>query len=270
MTKIKPKLIALDVDGTIMDKKYTVSHRVKHAISRAMEQGVYIVLATGRMYSATVPIAIDLGLKTPLIVYQGSLIKEFYKSDKELLHHRISSELAIELTKELRKENVQTNAYFDDKLYTETDSLILQEYVTRRKIPYYQVNSFDEVENFKPTKIMAMDPDVEKIDRIKEKYTQNYSDRFNITKSTDYFCEFVDKKCSKAEAILFLARMWGIDPVQTMAVGDQDNDKQMIQAAGLGVAMGNAHDDVKQAAHYVTDTVENDGAALAIERFVLN
>lgn len=270
MIEIKPKLIALDVDGTIMNKKYTVSHRVKHAISKAIERGVYVVLATGRMYSATVPIAIDLGLKTPLVVYQGSLVKEFYKSDKELLHHRISPELSFELTNELRKENVQTNAYFDDKLYTDSDTPILQEYVARRKVPYYQVKSFEDVKNFRPTKIMAMDSDIEKIDQIKEKYIQKYGDRLNITKSTDYFCEFVDIKCSKAEAILFLARMWGIPQEETMAIGDQDNDKQMIQAAGVGVAMGNAHDDVKQAADYVTDTVDNDGAAQAIERFVLS
>jgi len=269
MTKFKPKLVALDVDGTIMDRTYRVSGRVKKAINAAVKQGVYVVLATGRMYSATVPLGIELGLKTPLVVYQGSLIKEFYKSDKELLHHKIPMSLANELINDLFKENVQTNAYFDDKLYTQTDSLILQEYISRRKIPFYQVKSFEEVKNFAPTKVMAMDPDIEKIDRIKAKFIEKYSDRLNITKSTDYFCEFVDVKCSKADAILFLAEMWGIKQSETMAVGDQDNDKGMIQAAGIGVAMGNGHDDLKQVADFTTDTVEKDGAALAIERFVL-
>ncbi len=269
MTESKPKLIALDVDGTIMDRTYRISNRVKKAINHAVEQGVYVLLATGRMYSATVPIGIELGLKTPLVVYQGSLVKEFYKSDKELLHYKITPELAIELTKDLLKENVQTNVYFDDKLYTQTDSPILQEYVSRRKIPFYQVKSFDEVENFAPTKIMAMDPDIEKIDRLKAKFMEKYSDRFNITKSTDYFCEFVDIKCSKADAILFLAEKWGIKQSETMAIGDQDNDKGMIEAAGIGVAMGNGHDDLKQVADFTTETVEKDGAAMAIERFAL-
>jgi len=263
------KLIALDIDGTIMDKNYRISHRLKHAVTKAINNGVFVLVATGRMYSATVPIGLELGLKTPLVVYQGSMVREFYKSDNILLHHMISTELSYQLIEDLKKENVQINVYCDDKLYTEYDSPILQEYVTRRKIPFQQVESFQTLKNFLPTKIMAMDENIEKIDRVKEKFIQKYSDRLNITKSTDYFCEFVDVKCSKADAILFLAKGWGIEQSEIMAIGDQDNDRGMIEAAGFGVAMGNSHYDLKQAADYITDTVDNDGAALAIEKFVL-
>lgn len=265
-----PKLVALDIDGTIMNKDYKISARIKYAISRAIEKGVYVLLATGRMYSATVPIGIELGLKTPLIVYQGSMIREFYKSDKILLHHQISYDLAQKLIADLKKENVQINVYHDDKLYTESQSALLEEYAARRNIPYQLLKSFKNVHDLLPTKIMAMDSNIQKIDEIKRKFQEKYSGELNITKSTDYFCEFVDKKCSKADAILFLAKVWGVEKQEIMAIGDQDNDKEMLKIAGLGVAMGNSHDDLKREADYITDTVENDGAALAIEGFVLN
>ncbi|OGI01123.1 MAG: hypothetical protein A2Y25_10015 [Candidatus Melainabacteria bacterium GWF2_37_15] len=264
------KLIALDIDGTIMNKNYRISNRIKHAVEKAIKKGVYVLVATGRMYSATVPIGLELGLKTPLVVYQGSMVREFYKSDDILLHHMINSELSYQLVEDLRKENIQINVYCDDKLYTESDSPMLQEYVTRRKIPFQELESFGDIKNFLPTKIMAMDPDITKVDAIKQKLQEKYSDKLNITKSTDYFLEFVDIKCSKAGAILFLAERWGIQQHEIMAVGDQDNDRGMIEIAGFGIAMGNSHNDLKQAADYVTDTVDNDGAALAIEKFVLS
>lgn len=269
MTFETPKLIALDIDGTLMNKSYLISDRVKDAVSKAIAKGVHVMLATGRMYSATVPIGQELNLITPLIVYQGSLVKEFHNSEKVLLHHQIDKQLSCKLIEDLRKEDIQVNVYYDDKLYVEADAPILHEYATRRNIPFYKLKSFTEIQNFLPTKILAMDPDPVKIDKLKHKYNEKYSDVLNITKSTDYFCEFVDVKCSKADAILFLAEQWGIPQSQIMAIGDQDNDKEMLKAAGLGVAMGNGHQELKDVADHVTDTVDNDGVAVAIERFVL-
>ncbi len=263
------KLIALDVDGTIMDKSYRISDRVKNTISCAVKKGIKVMIATGRMYSATVPTAVELGLKTPLIVYQGSLIKEFHESDRTLLHHYLNTDISYEVIRDTRKKNVQINAYLDDKLYVETASPILVDYAQRRSIPYHTVDCFENCENFLPTKILAMDPDPEKINRLVGEFKEKYSDRLNITKSTDYFCEFINKKCSKADGIMFLAEKWGIDRAEIMAIGDHDNDREMIDFAGTGVAMGNSHDNLKQAADYVTESVNNDGAALAIEKFAL-
>ena len=263
------KLVALDVDGTIMDRSFQISGRVKDAITKASEKGVRVLIATGRMYSATVPIGQELGLQTPLITYQGSLIKEFYQSDKTLLHHDLEPELAYRIIQDARKKDLQINIYLDDNLYIEKESPIVREYIDRRTIPYFKVDSFEECKEFRPTKILAMDSDTEKINRIVNEFKEKYSGELNITKSTDYFCEFINKKCSKADGIDFLAKKWGIAPQEIMAIGDHDNDREMLDFAGLGVAMGNSHDDLKEGADYVTDTVNNDGAALAIEKFIL-
>ncbi|HSA06332.1 MAG TPA: Cof-type HAD-IIB family hydrolase [Candidatus Gastranaerophilales bacterium] len=263
------KLIALDVDGTIMDKNYRISDRVKKAISAAVEKGIYVLIATGRMYSATVPIAAELALKTPLIVYQGSLIKEFYNSDKTLLHHNIDKEIAYRIINDARQKDVQINVYLDDKLYVENNFPILQEYAIKRNISVYKLNRFEDVEDFFPTKILIMDSDADKTENLAREFKKKYSDELYITKSTDYFCEFVNKKCSKADGISFLAQKWNINQDEIMAIGDHENDIEMIEFAGLGVAMGNSHESVQKRADFITDTVDNDGAALAIEKFAL-
>jgi len=270
MSSNEIKLIALDVDGTIMDRNFNISEQVKSAVKKVADKGIYVLIATGRMYSATVPIARFLELKTPLIVYQGSLIQEFYESDKILMHHTVPSDISVRVVKDLRSYGVQINAYIDDNLYAEKTSPILEEYVSKRDIPYFKTDDFESIRNFTPTKLLGLDYDTDLIDKIKNELKEKYTGIINITKSTPNFCEFVNINCSKASSILFLAEKLGIEKSQIMSIGDQDNDKEMLEISGIGVAMGNGDPELHKIADYVTDTVDNNGAAKAIEKFVLN
>lgn len=270
MTEKDIKLIALDVDGTIMDRNFKISEKVKSTVKRAINKGIYVLIATGRMYSATVPIAKELGLKTPLIVYQGGLVQEFFQSDKILLHHTLSPEISTQLLKDLRSYGIQINAYIDDNLYAEALSPILKEYASKRNIPYFMVNNLEEFGILTPTKILALDYDVNLVDRVRTELKEKYKGLVNITKSTPNFCEFVNNKCSKANSILFLAEKWGINQSQIMAIGDQENDREMLEIAEIGVAMGDGDSVLKEMADFVTGSVENNGAAFAIEKFALN
>jgi len=263
------KLIALDIDGTIMNSRFQISDKVKDAISKAINSGIYVVIATGRMYSATVPIASGLGIITPLITYQGSMVREFCEKDDILLHYDISPHLSKQILDELRKFEVQINIYLDDELFIEDESAILAEYAAKRNIIYHKVNSFDNILDLKPTKILAMIKDTEKATEIKNYLKAKYSDTLYITKSTPFYVEVVNKEASKGKAVLFLANKWGIDRSEIMAIGDQDNDIEMLEVASLSVAMGNSTEGLKKIAKYVTDTVHNDGAALAIEKYAL-
>jgi len=270
MSVKKIKLIALDIDGTIMDKTFCISQRVKSAVKNAADNGIYVLLATGRMYSATVPIAEELGLKTPLVTYQGGLVQEFYESNQILMHHTLSYELSRQVVTDLRNYGIQINAYINDMLYAENVSPILDEYAFKRNIPVISVNNFDNLENFEPTKLLALDYDINLIDTVKNELKSKYDGLINICKSTPNFCEFVNNDCSKAKSILFLAQKAGIDRSEIMAIGDQDNDREMLEIAEIAVAMGNAEESLKKIADYVTDSVENDGAAKAIEKFIIN
>lgn len=264
------KLIALDVDGTIMDKNFNISGQVKTAIKKALDKGVYVLIATGRMYSATVPIAKHLGLITPLIVYQGSLIQEFYESNKILMHHTVPSDISLQVIQDLRRYGVQINVYLNDNLYVENESAILDEYALKRNIPLYKVDNFDAIDKFEPTKLLGMDYDTNLIDKVRNELKDKYNGIINITKSTPNFCEFVNNKCSKANSVLFLAEKWNIDKSQIMAIGDQENDKEMLEIAKIGIAMGNGDKELQEMADYVTESVDNNGVAHAIKKFVLD
>lgn len=267
MSKKPPiKLIALDIDGTIMDKDFNISQRVKEAIFSASQKGIKVLLATGRMHVATEPIAKELNLKTPIITYQGSLVKN---DEKEFLHHKIDKDIALKLVSELREYKIQINTYLDDELVVEEASPFLIKYANDRNINYKLVESFESIDNFTPTKIIVINEDKEKISTIRDVFKKNYSDILYVTKSTPIYCEFVNKQASKGNAISYLANKWDIKPSEIMVAGDQDNDKEMLEMAGFSVAMGNAVEEIKQIADYVTDTVDNDGIAKVIEEFIL-
>ena len=89
-----------------------------------------------------------------------------------------------------------------------------------------------------------------------------------IVKSTPYFCEIGSKEAKKSSGVKFLADMWGIKQDEILTIGDQNNDIELLKAGGVKVAMGNATDELKECADYITDTVDNDGFVKAIEKFV--
>ncbi|MDD3149217.1 MAG: Cof-type HAD-IIB family hydrolase [Candidatus Gastranaerophilales bacterium] len=263
------KLIVLDIDGTLMDKNFHISDGVKNVISKAISKDIKVVLATGRMHSATVPIAKKLGITTPLITYQGAMIREYLNSDKILFHEPVEDKFSRKIIAELRQKDVQINVYMDDILFVETEGAILKEYANKRFISYKKVNSFDKVEKIEATKILAMAKTSQYADDLTDYLNQKYSQDLYITKSMPEYCEIADNKVSKGKAILYLANLWNINKSQIMAAGDGENDIEMLKIAGLSVVMGNASNKVKQNADFITDTVDNDGIVTAIEKFAL-
>ena len=167
------KLIALDVDGTIMDSRFHISQKVIATIKKAVDTGIKVVISSGRMYKAAVPNAVQVGITTPLIVYHGSLIKEFHNSDRVLLDIPISGSITKELLKDLREFSVQINLFNLDELYVEAESPILEEYVSKRNITYRKVNNLEEIENLNPNKINAIDYDADKVLLIRKTLSKN-------------------------------------------------------------------------------------------------
>ncbi len=117
-------------------------------------------------------------------------------------------------------------------------------------------------------KILAIDDDVALIENLQKEMAEKYKNKLYVIRSTPRFCEFSDPKATKGNALRFLADKWGIKKEEIMACGDQDNDIEMLLAAGTKVAMGNATDALKSIADYVTDTVDNDGVPKAVEKFI--
>ena len=256
------KMIATDIDGTILKWGLDFSPAMKSCVKRLKEAKVKMVLVTGRMHCAALPVAKELGLETPIISYQGGLIKTY--EGETLFQENLNSDYAKEIIKWARENNIHINLYLDDKLFVD----IVKSY-TDGKFIDYTVCNFDDLEITNVNKILAIDlTDPEKVtgwvNLLREKYPDLY-----IVKSTPYFCEIGSKDAKKSKGVQFLCHMWGIKPEDVLTIGDQNNDIDLVQCGGIGVAMGNGTPELKECADFVTDTVENDGFVKAINKFVI-
>lgn len=259
------KLIVTDIDGTILPYDGVFRPAVLGCIKDLSQRGVKVVLATGRMHSSTTPIAQKLGLKNPIISYQGGLIKDI--NGKTLYQSNLDKDIAKDVIKWARENNVHLNLYRDDKLYVECDDEIIQFYI-KGKFVDYTVCNFDELEIDNINKLLAVDiKDPELVTEwshiLQEKYPQLY-----IVKSSPYYCEIGSKGARKSKGVEFLRNYWNLKEDEVMTIGDQDNDIDLVQCGGIGVAMGNGTEKLKQCADYITDTVTNDGFVRAVEKFV--
>ena len=261
------KMIATDIDGTIYSLANGFSPKVRECIKKLTQNGVKVILVTGRMHSSAVQVAKELGLDTPVISYQGSLVKDM--ENNTLYQRNLPSNYAKEIIKWARQNHIHINLYIDDKLYVEEDNDIIK-YYTHDKFIDYTVCSFDELEIENVNKILAIDlKDAQKVTSWVQELQKKYPELY-IVKSTPYFCEIGSPDAKKSCGVEHLCKLWGIKKEEVLTIGDQNNDIDLVQAGGIGVAMGNGTDELKACADYITDTVENDGFVKAVEKFVFN
>ncbi len=259
------KLVCTDIDGTILKEDFTFSAGVAACMKRLTDEGVKVVLVTGRMHSAAKYIAEDLGLNTPIVSYQGGLIID----GNDVLYERcLAPEFAHEIICWARENSVHLNLYSNDKLYVENDDYIAKRYAGERYTTY-EVKPFDEVPLNGIHKLLAIDfENPDRVTKWQKEMAERYPELY-IVKSTPYFCEFSNLEASKYCAVKFLQEYWGLRDDEILTIGDQDNDIKLLEAGGTKVAMGNGTYGVKAIADYITDTVDNDGFVKAMEIFVL-
>ena len=260
------KMVATDIDGTILPYDGNFHPSVINCIKNLDRKGIKVVLVTGRMHSSTVPIARRLGLTNPIISYQGGLIKDI--NGKTLFQTVLEPDTAKTIINWARQNNVHLNLYIDDKLYVEHDDEIIKSYI-KGKFVDYTVCSFDDLELKDINKLLAID--IENPDRVTKwvEFLQKEYPYLYIVKSTPYYCEIGAKDATKSHGVECLCNMWGIKREETLTIGDQNNDIDLVKCGGTGVAMGNATEELKQNADYITDTVENDGFVKAVEKFCI-
>ena len=258
------KLVATDIDGTILIPEGNFTEGIKKCIKNLTEKGIKVVLVTGRMNAAAELIAKDLGLDTPIISYQGGLVK----FNGETLYQRYLTKAQTDKILDWAKEEkIHINLYNDDILYSEKKCPEVERYCNNLHTKY-EIKPFCEIKKDKINKLLAIDyNNPKKIDRL-EKELPNIFPELYIVKSTPYFLEFSNKEASKYCAVKFLQKYWNIEESETLTIGDQNNDIALLKAGGIKVAMGNATEELKSIANYVTDTVYNDGFVKAVEKFI--
>ncbi len=264
----KYRLIAMDLDDTLLTDDLTVSDRTIDAMKKAISQGVHLTIATGRMFASAQRIAKQVGLNVPIITYQGSLIRNLL--DEEVLYERsVPAEEVRKLYEYTREHGLHLQTYIDDKLYSFDDGDKLAAYAKLSGIPYIVEPDFDRLPPGNHTKLIIID-DPARLDALFPILRDHMGEEVHMTKSKANFLEFLHREGTKGHALRFLAEHYGFSMEETIAMGDAWNDREMIEAAGLGVAMANAVPALREIADYVTLGNNEDGVAHVLEKFVLN
>ena len=264
---MKYKMIAVDMDGTLLGSDRKISARNARAIRSAVDRGIRFVLATGRPIQGVRDYADSLGLDGAVITYNGAVIVDL--ATEEILFEQSMNKDDAALAIKLGQEYDTTMCIWSGgQLYVNKLNDRAYDYMNISGVDPVLVEEFDTLIQRGITKVLWYD-DVDMIGRMPSEMAKQPFRETSFCLSRPFFIEFFSSKASKAAAISRLCEMHGIKPEEVITIGDAPNDISMIEFAGLGVAMGNAHDEVKAAAKYVTVSNDEDGVAAVIEKFVL-
>jgi Cof subfamily protein (haloacid dehalogenase superfamily) len=263
------RLIAMDLDDTLLTDELTVSDATLRAMTEAIAGGAHLTIATGRMFDSAQKIARQVGLNVPIITYQGSLIKNLL--DEEVLYERsVPVDVAKELFEYCQAHGLHLQSYIADKLYVSEENDKIRAYAKQSNIPYTIEPDFSRIfNNDKQTKLLIIDEPA-RLDALLPELKALFGSKVHLTKSKPNYLEFLHPEGTKGHALRFLAGYYGIPMEETIAMGDAMNDHEMIEAAGLGVAMANAVPALKEIADFITLSNNDDGVKHVLEKFVLN
>lgn len=265
------KLIAIDIDGTLLNEKNELAEETISTIKEARQQGIKVVLCTGRPLSGVSPYLKSLGISGDdeyVITFNGAMAQTV--SGKVLNHHTLSSDDFIDIEAEARKLGSNFQIETSDFIYTPNKDIsiytIYESYLVTMPIRYREVSEMPK--DLTISKAMFVDHE-EVISAIKDKVISRLGNRYYVVQSEPFFIEIMNKEASKGSALDSLANQLGLSSENVMAIGDQGNDLSMIQYAGLGVAMGNAIPEIKEVAQFETKTNAENGVAYAIQQYGL-
>ncbi|MDZ8262333.1 Cof-type HAD-IIB family hydrolase [Nostoc sp. ChiQUE01b] len=268
------KLLILDIDGTIAGHSNTISKPVKQAIIAAQARGIQVAIATGRMYCSALRFHQDIGSTLPLMAYQGAWIQDPI-TQKIHRHWVVSREIAHQLINYFEQPELRSllsvHFYINDQLYVRELTRETKIYAERSGIIPIPVGDLRQALTNEPTKILALSDDIDVIDKLLGNLRRQYTPaELYLTTSVATFFEATNPSVNKGTAVRYLAEeLLGLQLANVMAIGDNFNDVEMLEYVGLGVAMGNAPAGVQAIAKWVAPSVEEDGAAVAIEKFLL-
>jgi Cof subfamily protein (haloacid dehalogenase superfamily) len=292
MTVPRYRILALDVDGTLLDRDGTLRPRTAAAVARAARAGIRPVLCTGRRYRRARPIAEQLGLDAPLVCNSGAIVKD-PRDHGTLWRADFDTVLAADVL-ELFQVHDQPAVVFTDRGPEDADFLVpafptgrnlFDDYVSQNRAHAEIHSSWQRETTSRDGRDLALRGDdplfhVCAIGTRAEMlaFEQATHERIDgrvqtfVLRSSKYLgtmCEILRVDASKWTAVLHLAELWGVEPGEICAVGDDANDIPMIRHAGLGVAMGHAHPDVRAVADLITGGHDEDGVAMLVDEVLL-
>ena len=272
----KYKMLVTDMDYTLLNKDKNVSERNKKALMAAMEKGVHVVVATGRIYTSALYYAKLLGISTPIIASNGAIIREEH-TDRTMYQCLLDEKAMKEMIRLCRELGLFCHLFSRDTIYTEKLVNVSTRYTEWNKfmaeedqVKVRLLESFDSMTDGEKSEIfkaVVVDDDDSKLKRIREEIEK--TGLVSVSQSLVDNIEVMNKEVSKGNAVKKLAELYGIHRDEIITIGDNENDISMIEYAGLGVAMGNAVQCLKDRADYITGDYMEDGVAQVVEKFIL-
>jgi Cof subfamily protein (haloacid dehalogenase superfamily) len=263
------KAVFIDMDGTLLRKDHTVSSITRHTIQQLIQKDILIVPISARPLHGMLPITQTVFPDdNPVVSLNGGYI---YQQQAVTYQVHVTLPEAEAIHSEVKKQPVSAMYYSQMEWFAEasTDAVKKEQKITAVPItiqPFIDTLTLWEQQQTGPNKILiAGDPGV--ILSLEKELLANHSGELNIYKSQPRYLEVMSLQASKSKAIQFLMAQYGLHQNEVIAIGDNYNDKGMIEFAGTGVAMGNAPDEIKAVANYVTDTNNHDGVAKALKHF---
>lgn len=254
--------MATDLDHTLIWEDGALPERTLAALVRAREAGLRVIVVTGRMVQSLRRVLAPAGLHDPVICYQGAAVVA--ADGRWLLHTPIELETAREAIAAVEAEGYPPNVYVNDELYVSHVTEYAQRYADFQEIEIHAVGDLRAWLSEPPTKLVCVG-DPAALDELAERLRPRFSDRLWITKSLPYFLELATLGVSKGSGLEFLSQDLGFSRERTIAFGDGQNDVELVEWAGYGIAVENAHERVKAVADWVCPPAAEEGVAAVLE-----
>jgi len=268
------KMIAMDMDGTLLNSNKEITERTKMALKKADQKGIKLVVCTGRIFTSALFYAKLIGTKAPIIASNGAYIRE--KDEDRIIYKKcLQKEKAKEIIKLAENEGFIPHVFTEDTIYStkliyssKNYSLWNQQIPENERVKVEIVKDlYDVIEENDILKIVVMSDELDKLFKLKEQIKNNMD--VSVFSSFDNNFEIMAENTSKGNAVKILADYYNLKSDEVICIGDNENDISMVEYAGLGIAMGNATEELKNVADLIIDSNDNDGIAKFIENYIL-
>ena len=257
------RYIALDMDGTILDRNFVLSPLVRDTLSACRKLGKKVIISTGRVYVSTKKHIASLDGADGFVCSNGADVYD--ETGSVIRQTHMDDELSRRLVDISRSHDSHFHAFIGDTWYYEREKAYTPLYIKRSGFEGGKVN-FDNFGKLAFTKCMFMD-DHEKLETLKVQLDKELGERAQIMYSAPYMLEIVVNGMNKSSGLRACVGHWGGSLDEVIAFGDAENDEDMLLAVGHGVAMGNAHDELKAKVDAVALSVDDDGVAIYLKDF---
>mgnify|MGYP001584911957 CR=1 FL=1 len=273
------KMVCIDMDGTLLSKRKTISDESKRVIKEINDKGIKVVVTTGRLYNNAAYYSKLIGASDSVIAGNGAIIRN-KNSDEIIFKKDIDINICKKLILIAQKCGIILHIHTINEILTNS---YFSNIIARIVLPGIKDSDFP----IKITTIKSEDNWNNKLKNYKGKIikcitfstsakkTEMFRKELDNIKEVVYYCsgdrsiEINNKEVSKGNGVKALADYYGISREEIICIGDNENDVSMIEYAGLGIAMGNGIEELKEKADYITDTNNNDGVKKALEKFIL-